>query len=63
MPVNALTEGLQVKKLAVDVLSEPGAGDGKDDRFDADVAIFTGEMKKMIPGLIDALGGYLKGRE
>lgn len=53
-----LTEGLQVKKLAVDVLSEPGAGDGKDDRFDADVAIFTGEMKKMIPGLIDALGGY-----
>ena len=32
-----------------------GAGDGKDDRFDADVAIFTGEMKKMIPGLVDAL--------
>jgi len=58
-----LTEGLQVKKLAVDVLSEPGAGDGKDDRFDADVAIFTGEMKKMITGLVDALGGYLKGRE
>lgn len=28
-----------------------------EDRFDADVAILTGELKSMIPDLIAALGG------
>lgn len=52
-----LTEGLQVKKLAfLDVVFD-GASSGKDDGFDADVLITTSELRKMIPGLLDALGG------
>ena len=48
-----LTEGLQLKKVAVlDVVLEAAASlasDGKDDNFDADVAIATGELQKLIP--------------
>ena len=52
-----LTEGLQLKKLAfLDVVFE-GASTGKDDGFDADVAIATGELQKALPDLMDALGG------
>lgn len=58
-----LTEGLQVKKLAFleGVFSGPDTGanskDGKDDRFDADVAISTSELNKMLTDLVAALGG------
>lgn len=52
-----LTEGLQVKKLAfLEVVFEKTSA-GKDDGFDADVTIATGELRKMIPDLLDALGG------
>lgn len=55
-----LTEGLQLKKVAVlDVVFEAAAAlasDGKDDNFDADVAIATGELQKLIPDLLEALG-------
>ena len=51
-----LTEGLQVRKLAF--LDSVFEGQGKDDSgFDADVAIATGELSKLIPDLIEALGG------
>jgi recombination associated protein RdgC len=51
-----LSEGLQIKKVAfLDAVFE---GKGKDDGgFDADVAIATGELSKLIPDLIEALGG------
>ena len=51
-----LTEGLQIKKLTfLDAVLD---GKGKDDGgFDADVAIATGELTKLIPDLIEALGG------
>lgn len=51
-----LTEGLQLKKLAfLDTVFE---GQPQDDGgFDADVAIATGELAKLIPDLIAALGG------
>ena len=56
-----LTEALQLKKLAFldTVFEEAGnaAGDGKDDTFDADVAIATGELVQLIPELLEALGG------
>lgn len=55
-----LTEGLQVKKLAfLDVVFEESASksDTAADNFDADMAITTGELSKMIPALIEALGG------
>lgn len=52
-----LTEGLQVKKLTfLDVVFE-GTSNGKADGFDADVAIATGELRKLLPDLLETLGG------
>jgi recombination associated protein RdgC len=56
-----LTEALQIKKITfLDTVFEEAAktaGDGKDDNFDADVAIVTGELVQLIPDLLEALGG------
>ena len=56
-----LTEALQLKKVSVhDVVFETAASlqsDGADDHFDADVAIATGELEKLIADLIEVLGG------
>lgn len=51
-----LTEGLQLKKVSFldTVFEDKGADDGG---FDTDVAIATGELTKLIPDLIEALGG------
>lgn len=52
-----LTEGLQLKKLAfLDVVFESAKTD-KNDGFDADVAIATGELQKLLPAMLAALGG------
>ena len=52
-----LTDTMQIKKLAfLDGVFE-GSKPGKDEAFDADAAIATGELRKMIPDLIEALGG------
>ncbi|OIQ72129.1 recombination-associated protein RdgC [mine drainage metagenome] len=54
-----LTEGLQLKKLAFqDVVFESASGK-PDDNFDADVAIATGELRKMLPLVIAALDGEM----
>ena len=51
-----LTEGLQIKKIAL--LDAVMDGTSKDDGgFDTDVAIATGELSRLIPDLIEALGG------
>ena len=51
-----LTEGLQLRKLQfLDTVFEGKATD--DGGFDTDVAISTGELAKLIPDLIEALGG------
>ncbi len=54
-----LTEGLQIKKLALleTVTEGQGQGGKGDSGFDADVAIATGELRLLIPDLIEALGG------
>ena len=55
-----LTEGLQLKKLAfLDVVFKTiDVGMTlENDSFDADLAIATGELRKLIPDLIEALGG------
>ncbi len=58
-----LTEALTLKKIELldGVLDGPGsgaAGAGRaDDDFDADVAIATGELRQLLPALIEALGG------
>lgn len=50
-----LTEGLTLKRLQfVDGLETDAGGD---EGFDADVALFTGELRRMLPDLIEALGG------
>ncbi len=58
-----LTEALQIKKLAfLDVVFDgaaAAAGDGRDDAFDADAAISTGELQQLIPELLEALGGEM----
>ena len=58
-----LTEALQLKKIAfLESVFEGAAAspaDGKDDNFDADVAIATGELRKLIPDLLEALGGEM----
>ena len=51
-----LTDGLQVRKLSfLDTVFEGTKAD--DGKFDTDVAIATGELIKLIPELIGALGG------
>ncbi|MEO6018119.1 MAG: recombination-associated protein RdgC [Polaromonas sp.] len=55
-----LTETLQIKKLQfVEGVFQDDASVGKDDRFDADAAIATGEIRKLIPDLLEALGGEM----
>ena len=58
-----LTEALQIKKIAflegVFEGNTASPGDGKDDNFDTDTAIATGELQGLIPDLIEALGGEM----
>jgi recombination associated protein RdgC len=57
-----LTENLALKKIKLlDVVLEGQDKSGKGDNgFDADVAITTGELSRLIPDLVEALGGPLK---
>lgn len=52
-----LTESLQIKKIAfLDVVMD-GVSDRKNEGFDTDVALATGELRRLIPDLVAALGG------
>lgn len=56
-----LTEGLQLKKLAfLDVVVFSDSVALAADNFDANVIIATGELRKMLPDLLEALGGEVK---
>ena len=53
-----LTDAMQLKRISfLDVVFEGVAEN--DDAFDADAAIATGELSRLIPDLVDALGGEL----
>ena len=53
-----LTEAMQVKKIAfLEGVFEGGSKPKGDEAFEADAAIATGELGKLIPDLIEALGG------
>ena len=53
----SLTEALQLKKVTfLDVVFEATSTE-KDEGFDADVALATGELQKLLPDLFTALGG------
>lgn len=58
-----LTETLQIKKIAFDDVvfeSHKGSANHQDEAFDADAAIATGELCKLIPDLIAALDGEME---
>ena len=55
-----LTESMTIKRIKLlDVVLEGTAPGKADDGFDADVAITTGELGKLFPDLLAALGGEL----
>jgi recombination associated protein RdgC len=55
-----LTETLAIKKIKLlDVVLEGAPSDGRDSGFDADVALTTGELRRLLPDLVEALGGPL----
>ena len=57
-----LTDTMQIKKIAfLDGVFEGQSATkaGKEEAFDADAAIATGELGKLIPDLIEALGGEM----
>lgn len=58
-----LTEKLEIKRLAfLDVLKEQSEqADNADEQFDADFALMTGELAKLLPDLVEALGGESSG--
>lgn len=56
-----LTDTLAIKKIKLlDVVLEQGGQANADGGFDADVAITTGELRGLLPDLIEALGGPLE---
>ncbi len=56
-----LTEGLQLRKIVfLEGTDEAPAGGGKEDNFDADAAIATGELGQLVPELMEALGGEMR---
>lgn len=53
-----LTEGLAIKKISFLELAFEGRPDASgDEAFDADLALATGELSRLIPALIEGLGG------
>lgn len=56
-----LTESMQIKKIQLlDGVVDASGTDKNEDRFDADVALYTGTLAPVIAELIDALGGEMK---
>ena len=56
-----LTEAMQLRKIEFAGEVVDGPRPHADDGFDADAAIATGELGRLIPELVDALGGELPG--
>ncbi|SEL13051.1 recombination associated protein RdgC [Roseateles sp. YR242] len=55
-----LTDTLQIKGIKfLDVVFDGRDKPAKDEAFDVDMALATGELSQLIPALIDALGGEL----
>ena len=57
-----LHENLQLKRIApLDLIKDDMAGQEQDDSFDTDFVIMTGELRKMIPAVLELLGGEAEG--
>ncbi len=57
-----LTDTMQIRKIVFleGTQSAVSARDAKEDNFDADAAIATGELKQLVPELLEALGGEMQ---
>jgi recombination associated protein RdgC len=58
-----LTEKMEIKRLAfLDIVKEEAdrQGDATDMQMEADFALMTGELSKLIPALLEVLGGEAK---
>jgi len=60
-----LTDKFEIKRLQpLDVLTDKGNEEGdaksREEQFDADFALMTGELGKLFPALLEALGGEIK---
>ncbi len=60
-----LTESMQIRKIVFlegtdSAASTASASGGKEDNFDADAAIATGELGQLVPELLEALGGEMQ---
>jgi recombination associated protein RdgC len=54
-----LTDSLQLKRLAFLERVFEGTGGDRPDGFDTDATIATGELRQLLPELLEALGGEL----
>ncbi|WP_288105719.1 recombination-associated protein RdgC [Limnobacter sp.] len=55
-----LQENLQIKRVSpLDVIREQASLSAPDEEFEADFALMTGELGKLLDALVDALGGPL----
>jgi len=53
-----LTHGMLIRKIVfLEGTGDGASGGKKEDNFDADVAIATGELGQLVPALLEALGG------
>ena len=56
-----LHDNLQLKRIApLDIIKEQAKTSDQDDTFDTDFAIMTGELQKLLPSVIEALGGEVR---
>ncbi|CAN7254642.1 recombination-associated protein RdgC [Pseudorhodoferax sp. LjRoot39] len=55
-----LTESMQLRKLQFQDGVFEKTSQEKEDSFDADAAISTGEISRLLPGLLEALGGEIE---
>lgn len=53
-----LTEKMEVKRLAfLDLVKDQAEAERADEQFDSDFALMTGELRRFLPQLVEALGG------
>lgn len=58
-----LHDNLQLKRIApLDIIKEQAKTNEQDDAFDTDFAIMSGELQKLLPAVLDALGGEVRGK-
>jgi recombination associated protein RdgC len=56
-----LHDNLQLKRIVpLDLIRDEAKASEQDDAFDTDFAIMSGELKQLLPALVDVLGGEVR---